>query len=105
MNYLPDEMGLNELVSNDKGCYPGQEIHARLESRGRKIKSLCRLTGDSPLPLGKQNVPGFGTISISTAIFSNSRALALALIKMRNSTPEFIHIEGNDYTIEIMGYP
>ena len=102
---LPDEMGLSKLVSNDKGCYPGQEIHARLESRGRKIKSLCRLTGDSPLPLGKQNVPGFGTISISTAIFSNSRALALALIKMRNSTPEFIHIEGNDYTIEIMGYP
>ena len=102
---LPAEMGLSKLVSNDKGCYPGQEIHARLESRGRKIKSLCRLTGDSPVPLGKQNVPGFGTISISTAIFSNGRALALALIKMGNVTPDLIHIGGNDYTIEIMGYP
>ena len=102
---LPDEMGLIKLVSNDKGCYPGQEIHARLESRGRKINSLCRLIGDSPVSLGKQNVPEFGTISISTAIFSNGQALALALIKMGNSTSEFIHIEGNDYNIEIIGYP
>jgi folate-binding protein YgfZ len=102
---LPDEMGLSKLVSNDKGCYPGQEIHARLESRGRRIKSLCRLTGDYPVPLGKQNVPGFGTISISTTTFSDGRALALALIKLGNPTPEFIHIGGNNYTIEIMGFP
>lgn len=102
---LPDEMRLTNLVSNDKGCYPGQEIHARLESRGRKIKCLCRLTGDSPLTLGKQKIPGFGTISISSANFSGGRALALALIKIGNSTSEFIHIEGNNYTIEIMGDP
>jgi folate-binding protein YgfZ len=102
---LPDEMGLNILVSNDKGCYPGQEIHARLESRGRKIKTFCRLTGDSPVPLGKQNVPGFGTISISSAIFIDGRAVALGLIKIGDSTPELIHIGGFDYTIEIIGYP
>ena len=102
---LPDEMGLNILVSNDKGCYPGQEIHARLESRGRKIKTLCRLTGDSPVPLGKQNVPGFGTISISSAVFIDGRALALGLIKIGDSTPELIHIGGYDYTIEIIGHP
>ena len=105
MGNLPDEMGLSKLVSNDKGCYPGQEIHARLESRGKKIKSLCRIKGDSPVSLGKQNIPGFGTISISSADYSDGRSLAFALIKMRNQTPELIHIEGNDYTIEIMGYP
>lgn len=102
---LPDEMGFGELVSNDKGCYPGQEVHARLDSRGRKIKSICRIYGDSPLILGKQKTPDFGTISISSASFFDGKAYALALIRIGNSTPEKIQIEGNDYSIEIMDHP
>jgi len=101
---LPDEMGLGGLVSNDKGCYPGQEIHARLESSGRKIKSICRINGDSPLNLGKQQTPEFGTISITSAGLFNGQAFALALIRLGNSNAEKIQIQGNDYSIEIMGH-
>ena len=102
---LPDEMGLGELVSNDKGCYPGQEIHARLESRGRKIKSICRIIGDSPLNLGKQQTPDFGTISITSTGFFDGRAFALALIRLGDSNAELIQINGNDYSIEVMDHP
>ena len=41
-NPLPSECGLGELVDLKKGCYPGQEIHARLESRGVQKKQICK---------------------------------------------------------------
>lgn len=102
---LPDEIGLGALVSNDKGCYPGQEVHARLESRGRKVKSICRLTGDYPLMLGKQKTNDFGTISISTANFFDGHASGLALIRLGDGIPEQIKIEGNDYSLEVIDHP
>ena len=98
-------MGLGDLVSNDKGCYPGQEIHARLDSRGRKIKSICRIIGDSPLSLGKQQTPDFGRISITSTGFFDGRAFALALIRLGDSNAELIQINGNDYSIEVMDHP
>jgi aminomethyltransferase len=38
--YIPLETGLWDAVSFSKGCYVGQEIIARMESRGRLAKSL-----------------------------------------------------------------
>ncbi|MSR14677.1 MAG: folate-binding protein [Gammaproteobacteria bacterium] len=66
--FLPQELNLDVInaVSFDKGCYPGQEIIARLKYRGA-VKSrlvagrtsaaavghkLCRALGDSPLNAG-----------------------------------------------------
>ncbi len=42
-DYIPLESGLWSDVSFNKGCYTGQEIIARMESRGRLAKSLVRL--------------------------------------------------------------
>ena len=42
-NRIPFNVGMEELVKMDKGCYPGQEIHARLESRGKQKKALVTL--------------------------------------------------------------
>jgi aminomethyltransferase len=46
--YIPLETGLLDAVSFTKGCYVGQEIIARMESRGRLAKVLrgLRLTTD-----------------------------------------------------------
>ncbi|HJZ48801.1 MAG TPA: glycine cleavage T C-terminal barrel domain-containing protein [Roseiflexaceae bacterium] len=46
--YIPLETGLLDAVSFTKGCYVGQEIIARMESRGRLAKMLrgLRLTMD-----------------------------------------------------------
>ena len=39
-DYLPLEVGLWDEISFSKGCYTGQEIIARMESRGRIAKAL-----------------------------------------------------------------
>lgn len=43
-DYIPLEAGLWGAVSFDKGCYVGQEIIARMESRGQIARKLVRLT-------------------------------------------------------------
>jgi aminomethyltransferase len=41
--YIPLEAGLNSAISFKKGCYIGQEIIARMESRGQLAKRLVKL--------------------------------------------------------------
>lgn len=50
--YIPLETGLWSAVSFNKGCYVGQEIIARMESRGRLAKVLrgLRFAGPPTLP-------------------------------------------------------
>lgn len=40
------ELAMPELVSFSKGCYPGQEIVARVSSRGRPARKLVRVLHD-----------------------------------------------------------
>ena len=42
-DYIPLEAGLEQAISFNKGCYVGQEIIARMESRGRRAKQLSRV--------------------------------------------------------------
>lgn len=46
-DYIPLETGLWSAVSFNKGCYVGQEIIARMESRGRLAKQLRGLRFDA----------------------------------------------------------
>lgn len=46
--YIPLEIGLWDAVSFNKGCYIGQEIIARMESRGKLAKMLVKLVFDLP---------------------------------------------------------
>ena len=47
--FLPQELNLDRLdaVSFTKGCYPGQEIVARLRYRGEVKRRLCHATTDN----------------------------------------------------------
>ena len=48
---LPAEAGLEaDALSFTKGCYTGQEVVARLESRGRVRRRLVRVAGAGPVP-------------------------------------------------------
>lgn len=51
---LPQWIGLDRFgaVSVNKGCYPGQEIMARLHFKGGNKRSLYRIGSDVPLPTG-----------------------------------------------------
>ncbi|MCS7056111.1 MAG: hypothetical protein NZM18_08085 [Thermoflexales bacterium] len=46
-DYIPLEAGLWSAVSFNKGCYTGQEVIARMESRGQIAKKLVWLTGST----------------------------------------------------------
>lgn len=52
LDYIPLEANLWDDVSFKKGCYVGQEIIARLESRGRLAKKLLRLRPTAPVEAG-----------------------------------------------------
>jgi len=52
LDYIPLEAGLWDDVSFHKGCYTGQEIIARMESRGKLAKRLTRLRPASPVAEG-----------------------------------------------------
>jgi len=66
-NRIPFNVGMEELVKMDKGCYPGQEIHARLESRGKQKKSLVTLKGEEYISEGEFKIKEGGKIIITTA--------------------------------------
>jgi aminomethyltransferase len=49
LDYIPLEANMWADVSFNKGCYTGQEIIARMESRGRLAKRLVRLRSEAPI--------------------------------------------------------
>lgn len=51
---IPLEAPTENAISHTKGCYPGQEVIARLWARGRPARLLrgLRFEGDEPLPPG-----------------------------------------------------
>lgn len=51
-DYIPLEANLWTDVSFNKGCYIGQEIIARMESRGKLAKKLVKLTAPASLEPG-----------------------------------------------------
>ena len=60
--YIPLEVGLWDEVSFTKGCYTGQEIIARMESRGRLARTMVRVKLDASL-----NVPADLTVDGKSA--------------------------------------
>ena len=51
-----------------KGCYPGQEIHARMESRGKLKKKIMKFNSDSDILLGNFLTDNKKKINITTSI-------------------------------------
>ena len=51
--HIPFNLGLERLVDLKKGCYPGQEIHARMESRDGIKKSTSTFKTNMQMQLGK----------------------------------------------------
>ena len=68
--FIPLETGLWDDISFNKGCYTGQEIIARMESRDKVYKELMRfeVLSGGPIPVGseiKANNRKAGTITTS----------------------------------------
>ena len=99
-NFLPSELGLDKFVDLKKGCYPGQEIHARLESREKRRKKILRFSSDKEIQLGKY-VSGNGTkINITTSV-GNSGFLIINNLDEEIKINEFMLKTDELDTIEI----
>ena len=85
--FLPQELNLDHLdaLSYTKGCYPGQEIIARLRYRGEVKRRLCHATTDNNtlLQLGSALAPegeerNIGTV-VNSAITDKGQELLVVL--------------------------
>ena len=88
-DYLPLEVGLWDEVSFNKGCYTGQEILARMESRGRLAKILVKVSMSAfvqaPAPVyADSKLLGTLTSSVHAA---DAKIYALAVIKLQKAEP------------------
>jgi aminomethyltransferase len=81
-DYIPLEADLWADVSFNKGCYTGQEIIARLESRGRLAKRLVHLTADEPIKVGDAlTASDKGAGAVTSAATGPGGVQALAYVK------------------------
>jgi folate-binding protein YgfZ len=81
---IPAETGLVErAVSFTKGCYTGQELVARIDSRGGNVPRRLRgvvVAGDALPPVGAAvSVEGKDVGSLTSVAWSAARSAAVAL--------------------------
>lgn len=67
LDYIPLEANLWADVSFNKGCYIGQEIIARMESRGKLAKRLVRLALAAPVEPGAEISAGGKSVGVLTS--------------------------------------
>ena len=81
-DYIPLEANLWADVSFKKGCYIGQEIIARLESRGKLAKRLVRLSLKSSAEPGVEITADGKKVGSLTSVGSGPAGiLALGYVK------------------------
>ena len=78
-DYIPLEAGLLGAVSFTKGCYIGQEIIARMESRGQLAKRLVRLRAERAIAAGAElKVDGAAAGKVTSVSSDGRMALGYA---------------------------
>ena len=84
-DYIPLEANLWDDVSFNKGCYTGQEIIARMESRGKLAKQLYPLQLSERVEVGMeiQTVAGKNAGILSSVGEGDAGILALGYIKTK----------------------
>ncbi len=96
---FPQEVGADEALDFEKGCYLGQEVVARIHYRGKVNHRLCglRLRGDSlPAPgsavrLAEREVGRTGTALLSPL---RDEGIALAVMHRRTETGALVDAGG-----------
>jgi aminomethyltransferase len=94
---IPLEVGLTSAVSFSKGCYTGQEIIARMESRGKLAKRLAGITLPHSAQPGSQLAQDGRSIGTLTSVVESPRFgwIGLAVVK-----PDAISAHGGQVSLE-----
>lgn len=98
--YIPLEAGLEHAISFNKGCYVGQEIIARMESRGRRAKQLQRVRVsaviNTPAPLVTSDGRDAG---ILTRVVVSPRYGVIGLAYIKTSVAGADVLQSGDVTV------
>jgi aminomethyltransferase len=114
--YIPLETGLLDAICFSKGCYVGQEIIARMESRNRLAKQLRglrltmddgRWTMDKQSSTQKLEVGGKEAGDLTSAVVSpRFGPIALAYVRTAHAAPgSMVGIAGTDAHGEVVELP
>ena len=82
-SFLPMDLGLEKFVDLAKGCYPGQEVHARLDSRGSPTRGIARLRLASEVRPGRIKLQGGGSLVVTASVTTLQETVALAVLPLR----------------------
>ncbi len=109
---LPAETGvLARAVSFEKGCYTGQEVVARMDSRGRmahRLVGLARPRGSAPLPVGAPLFAGERKVGELTSSVVSSRfgSIALGFVRTAHAEPGTeLRVEGEPDALAVHALP
>jgi tRNA-modifying protein YgfZ len=86
--YIPLETGLSDAVSFSKGCYVGQEIIARMDSRNRLAKRLMGLRLEQPVANGSVLLHEQKDAGLITSIAQSPRFGPIGLGYVRSAFAE-----------------
>jgi folate-binding protein YgfZ len=110
---LLPEIPFQNLVSETKGCYPGQEVVVRIRDRGhvnRLLRGLV-LEGDAVPPIGAEVVAGeaaVGKVTSSTWSFGLQRPIALAFVRRQHAEPGSqvaVRVDGRTVAASVRALP
>ncbi len=102
---IPQEAFLDrDAVSFTKGCFLGQELVARIDSRGHVNKYLRRLTIDGvdvPPQDANASVDGkdVGTVTSAVRVPGEERVVALAMIRREVEPPADVRVTWDDHAV------
>lgn len=107
---IPLEVGMESAISFNKGCYLGQEIIARLDSRGtpaRLLRTLVFEGGAAPLEGASVEREGKGVGEVVTSVWSPllQAPLALAFIKRgHNEIGQQLSVDTRPVRVQALGH-
>jgi folate-binding protein YgfZ len=106
---IPGETGLNDLtVSFTKGCYTGQELVARIDSRGGNVaRRLCRmrLSGEVPVPAELHSDGNRAGVLTSAARSSTDAWVGLGYVRRGIERPVNLTAESRGRPVEVEVLP
>ncbi len=111
--YIPLEAGLWSAVSFNKGCYVGQEIIARMESRGRiarqlrglRFAGLPALPAGAGVPLARLDAEGKEAGDLTSLVASPRYGLiGLGYVRTAYATPG-ASVQVGDLRVEVVELP
>jgi folate-binding protein YgfZ len=107
--YLPLEAGLWDSISFAKGCYTGQEIIARMESRHQLARTIAQFTLSAPVPVGtsirRRSQPDHSIgVLTSVATRPDDTVIALGYVKMDALEDNLVvtDLPGDSVTISLL---